>query len=305
MSIATVLVCDKNRKFLEKTAEILEGAGYEMLAAQDAGEAKEMLAYHKPDVVLLNARIPGDSGYDLCRYVKSDIDRATPVVLMFSRDDEGTTNVMVESGADNYIVRPLKRQELLFCVRDMLKLRRLHEEVTRANAEIERLRKGEQELLGGHFYSFDVFKRLLFVEIKRAKRYNLPLSAMIIALDGVDAVLASNGAEILAKLREAVAMAIRRSIRDTDIPVAFRQGNILIVMPHTDEKGARVVADRIQARMRRSVYRGEGFVLRPTMSVGATTSAAGRALSFGEMILGATLALREAQRAGGDRVVFA
>jgi diguanylate cyclase (GGDEF)-like protein len=305
MSIATVLVCDKNRKFLEKTAEILEGAGYEMLAAQDAGEAREMLAYHRPHVVLLNARIPGDSGYDLCRYVKSDIDRATPVVLMFSRDDEGTTNVMVESGADNYIVRPLKRQELLFCVRDMLKLRRLYEEITQANAEIERLRKGEQELLGGPFYSFDVFKRLLFVEIKRAKRYNLPLSVIIISLDGVDAVLASNGAETLAKLREAVAHAIRRSIRDTDIPVAFRQGNILIVMPHTNEKGARVVADRIQARMRRSVYRGEGFVLRPTLSMGATTSAAGRALSFGEMILGATLALREAQRAGGDRVVFA
>ena len=75
-------------------------------------------------------------------------------------------------------------------------------------------------------------------------------------------------------------------------------------MPHTDDKGAKVVADRIHQRLRRGAFRGADFLLRPTLSMGATTSGGGRSLSFGEMILGATLALREAQKAGGDRVVF-
>jgi diguanylate cyclase (GGDEF)-like protein len=304
MSVA-VLVIDKNRKFLEKTAEVLEGAGYAMLAAQDSVEARDLIAHHKPDVVLMNARVPVEGGHHLCRYVKTEIDPATPVVLMFSREDDGITHVLVESGADNYLTRPLKRQELLFCVRDMLRIRRLTEELQRTRAELERLRNGEPDSSSSFFYPFDLFKKVLFVEIKRAKRYNLPLSALLISLDGVETLLASYGAPVVAKLREAVAAAIKRSIRDTDLPVAFRLGNVLIVMPHTDEKGARVVADRIQQRLRRSAYKGQGFLLRPTLSVGATTSSAGRTLSFGEMILGATLALREAQRGGGDKVVFA
>jgi diguanylate cyclase (GGDEF)-like protein len=305
MSAATVLVVDRNRKFLEKTAEILEGAGYAMVAAQDAMEAREMLAFHKPDVVLVNPALPDESGYQLCRRVKSEFNPAIPVVLMFSREEEGFTHVVLEAGADNYIVRPLKRQELLFCIRDMLRIRRLHEDLLRTRAELERLRAGALEASSSLFYPFEVFRKLLYVEIKRAKRYNLPLSVLLVAMDGVDALLATHGAVVVEKLREAVVRAIRRSIRDIDIPVAFQLGYILIVMPHTDEAGARTVADRVQSRLRRSAYRGDSFVLRPTLSVGATTSTAGRALSFGQMILGATLALREAQRAGGDQVVFA
>jgi two-component system cell cycle response regulator len=305
MSTPKILVVDKNQRFLEKTADTLRRAGYTMIAAENAGAAREAIVSQRPEMVLLNARLSGHGTPELCRFVKKQFDPAMPVVLLFARQQEHTTSIMVESGADNYLVRPLKRQELLYCVRDMIRIRRLQSEAERLRAEIETLRSAGEHPGNDLFYSFDVFKKLLYLEIKRAKRYNLPLSALLISLDGLDTVLATHGIEVVQDLREAVSQAIRASIRDQDLPVSFRQGHILIVMPHTDDTGARVVADRIHLRLRRSAYRGEGFVLRPTLSMGATTSNGGRTLSFGDMILTATMALREAQRGGGNRVVFA
>lgn len=304
MSSATILVVDRNRRFLEKTEEILREAGYRMHAALDSAQARELLRKHRPDVVIANPRIPGDPGGDLCHHVKAEIDATIPVVLLFSREDEGVTGFMRRSEAENYLVRPLKRHELLFCVRDMLLIRRLRREVVQLRAQGGRAAAAQVEE-APIFLPFDLFKRLLYLEIKRAKRYGLPLSALLLDLDRVDEVSRRHGSGVVEDLRLAVARAIRRSIRALDIPVSFERGKILIVMPHTDEAGARVVAERILARLHRSAFRGDGFVLRPTLSIGATTSASGRSVSFREMILGATLALREAQRAGGDQVVFA
>lgn len=303
---ATVLVVDPGEGFLLKTREILASAGFDMLSAHDAIEARELLVRKRPTVMLLAARLPGDNAFELARFAKAT-DPALPVVLLYSREERGaTTTVHIDVEVDNYVVRPLKKGELLSCVRDMLRIRRLQEEAARYRAEIDQLRhQSDAEHEGDPLRSFEVFKKLLFVEVKRARRHNLPLSALLISIDGVDALTTAHGAELAGSLREAVGKAIRRSVRDTDLPVQLHVGNLLLLMPHTDEKGAQALAQRIQQRIRRSAYKHSGRAIRPTLSIGGMACEPGAAASFSAMISAATRALREAQKGGGDRSVIA
>ena len=301
-----ILVVDPGDVFLGKTQEILASAGFGMLAAHDAVEARELLVRRRPAVMLVAAKLPGENSFELLRFAKAH-DAALPVVLLYNREERaGTTTVHVDVEVDNYVVRPLKRGELLSCVRDMLRIRRLMEEAARYRTEIEQLRQtSEAEHSEDSIHSFESFKKRLFVEIKRAQRYKLPLSALLISIDGVNALAADQGAGLAGALREAVGLAIRRSVRDTDLPVQLQVGNLLLLMPHTDEEGARALAQRIQQRIRRSTYKHAGKAIRPTLSIGGMACEPGAAASFSAMISAAGRALQEAQKGGGDRSVIA
>src|SRR5688500_14277024 len=96
----SVLVVDKNPKFLEKTREILNEADHPMLEAEDAERAREMLTRDRPAIVFSNVLLPGQSGFDLCRHIKTAHDETIPVVLMLANDDGETVARVFQAGAE-------------------------------------------------------------------------------------------------------------------------------------------------------------------------------------------------------------
>ena len=292
MRRATLLVADRNPRFLEKTAEILSEAGHNMIAASD-GQAARLKLTGQLDGLLVHAALPGLSGYALCRLAKEK-DPTLPVVLMFSAEDEQGEVEAKRAGADNWLVRPLKRLELLYVVRDLVTLRmtmmraaRNAEERNQAREEAQSLNEPESSRL----VQFELFKRVLGIELKRSQRYGFPLSILLASLDR----------EVANGDRDLLASAARSAIRDIDIPVAFGESDVLVVMPHTDADGARLVAERIRKRVRASgAGRGGGGT---TASIGVVAADGGQRLTFATMLAQATRAQRQASRAGGDRVI--
>lgn len=268
MRRATVLVADRNSRFLEKTAQILAQAGHTMLAARD-GRAARLKLTRGLDGLLAHATLPGLSGYELCRLAKEK-DPGLPVILMFSAEDPLGEAEARKVGADNWLVRPLKRLELLYIVRDLVKLRAL------APAP-------QSEPPGGRLLQFELFKRLLGIELKRSQRYGFPLSLLLAALD-----------RPLAGKHDLLATAARGVMRDIDIPVAFAASDLLVMMPHTELGGARLVAERLRQRVRAQAT---------TVSVGLASASGGQRLTFAALLAQATQAQRAAARAGGDRVL--
>jgi PleD family two-component response regulator len=296
MRRATVLVADRNPRFLEKTAEILQASGHTMLAAGDGQSARLRLG-EELDGVLAHASLPGLSGFALCRLAK-ERDPTLPVILMFSAEDERGELEARRAGADNWLVRPLKRLELLYVVRDLVGLRATY---TRAA-----LRERDHALKDTHavgapesarLVQFEMFKRLLGIELKRSQRYGFPLSLLIASLDQP----ATEG------YHDTLAAATRAAIRDIDIPVAFAETDVLVVMPHTDLEGARLVGERIRKRVRGATGTGApiDLITRMTASVGVVSAQGGQRLTFATLLAQATRAQKAAARAGGDRVVSA
>jgi PleD family two-component response regulator len=302
MRRATLLVADRNPRFLDKTAEILAEAGHTMIGATDGHAARQQLTGDL-DGVLCHAALSGLSGFALCRLAK-ERDPTLPVVMMFSAEDDRGELEARRAGADNWLIRPLKRSELLYVVRDLIGLRAGFLRTARTVEERDQARK-EAQAAGApeasRLVQFEMFKRLLGIELKRAQRYGFPLALLLASLDQPP----KSGD------RDLLATAARSAIRDIDIPVAFAESDVLVVMPHTDLEGARLVAERIRKRLR------AGGVARPanptietppartTASIGVVAAQGGQRLTFSTMLAQATRAQKQAARAGGDRVVAA
>lgn len=150
-----------------------------------------------------------------------------------------------------------------------------------------------------HFYTFPHFKELLFVEVKRARRYGFPISLGIIRFDPLDAKLTK---ALKAQLLGGLALAIRRSLRDTDFPVIDPQDRVILLMPHTDLQGALVVCRRICERVARASLPVDGQVIHPTISAGVAAAPMGGDISFSDLARLAQSGLDQARAAGGNQV---
>jgi PleD family two-component response regulator len=298
----TILLVDKNRRTAERHQRDLKRAGYRVFCASGQAEAEALLK-ESPGVVVCSASLPGGAGYDFVRRVKAARKGAIACVLMVRKDDEETARRVAQAGGDNYLVTPLKNTELRAAVRGAARVRALRRHLLAA-ARARAVPAGDGLIVPETgFYTFEHFRQILFLEVKRAIRYQLPLAVALIAYDPLDAPPAVKPEALQRMLRGGLGVAIRKSIRDTDIPVHYKGDNVLLVMPHTDRAGALVVSRRIHEKVHRSALKAGARALRPTLSIGVGAAQDLRKESFAEVIKLASRNLSDAQRSGGGRVI--
>jgi diguanylate cyclase (GGDEF)-like protein len=150
-----------------------------------------------------------------------------------------------------------------------------------------------------NFYTFSHFKEVLYVEVKRARRYGFPLAVALIDFDGDPLENA-----VQSQLLGGLALAIRRSLRDTDYPVQYSAERVLILMPHTDLAGSLIVARRIVERVARATLQVGDVVLHPTISVGVGAGDPSHEYGFSDLVRQAQDGLAVAVEQGGNRVEF-
>ena len=162
------------------------------------------------------------------------------------------------------------------------------------------LRHGEADPTTG-FPHFEFFKKLLVIELKRARRYGYTLAACLVSMDA--AQLGGISASAQKAIQADIARRLRSVIRDIDLPVDYADGKFLVFLPYTDLAGAQKVGARLEAAVRGDTVRDGDRTLSVTISVGISALKPGRAVSFARLIRDASLALRAAQLKGGGRVV--
>lgn len=136
-----VLVVDDDRDMVAYLTHLLTTAGMDAEAAFDGEQALALIAGSPPDLVLLDVMLPGTSGFEICRKLKGDEPTALiPIVLITVLEDSESRVRGIEAGADDFLSKPVKREELLARIRT---LRRLHEmrrelEQRRLSTEVQR-----------------------------------------------------------------------------------------------------------------------------------------------------------------------
>jgi class 3 adenylate cyclase len=130
-----VLVVDDDPDMVAYLAMLLQREGLKVETAQDGESAFSKILAAAPDLVLLDVMMPGTSGFEVCRRLKSDeVTALIPVVLVTALEDSQSRVRGIEAGADDFLSKPVKREELVARVKT---LRRLHE--TRKELESRRL----------------------------------------------------------------------------------------------------------------------------------------------------------------------
>lgn len=123
LSNARILLVDDNPQNLELMQAYLESLPCKLSTARDGVEAVEALQREKPDLVLLDVMMPKMSGFEVCRKLKSDPSTRDIVVIMVTALHEvGDHERAVESGADDFLTKPVNKLELLTRVRSLLRV---------------------------------------------------------------------------------------------------------------------------------------------------------------------------------------
>ncbi len=137
----TILAADDNENALFVLSEALKIAGYNVITASDGAEAIELLKTNSPDLILSDLMMPNVNGYELAKFVKADPKlRYVPVVLVTSRDDMEDIVQGFECGADDYIKKPYRKEELLARIRAAMRTRAIYQDLEQSRADNQRLR---------------------------------------------------------------------------------------------------------------------------------------------------------------------
>jgi two-component system response regulator MtrA len=109
------LVIDDDAALAEMLGIVLRGEGFDPVFCADGAGALAAFRESKPDLVLLDLMLPGRDGVDVCRSIRAE--SGTPIVMLTAKSDTVDIVVGLESGADDYIVKPFKPKELIARIR--------------------------------------------------------------------------------------------------------------------------------------------------------------------------------------------
>ena len=119
--MSKIIVVDGSYAELQMIEGVLKGANHTVISYPNAEKLEEKLAVERPDLIVMDVVMPGRNGFQACRDLKSD-DRFKniPVVLCTSKSQESDKFWGQQQGANGYIVKPFKGEELLATVKKVL-----------------------------------------------------------------------------------------------------------------------------------------------------------------------------------------
>jgi two-component system alkaline phosphatase synthesis response regulator PhoP len=117
-----IFIIEDDEDIAEIIQDNLKREGYKVTALADGGKAYDAIVHSNPDLIILDLNLPGISGIELCKYIRSNEATAdTPVIMLTARSEEIDKIIGFEVGADDYVTKPFSPRELLARVKAHLK----------------------------------------------------------------------------------------------------------------------------------------------------------------------------------------
>src|ERR1700712_1392733 len=114
-----VLVVDDDPALAEMLTIVLRGEGFDTAVVRDGAKALEVFRETHPDLVLLDLMLPGTSGLDVCKEIRAE--SGIPIIMLTAKTDTVDVVLGLESGADDYVMKPFKPKELTARIRARLR----------------------------------------------------------------------------------------------------------------------------------------------------------------------------------------
>lgn len=288
MEPKNLLLVDDDRAFCDVMQVLLGELGYNVVTEIDGHKTLDLLQSGVFDVLLLDLLMPGVGGLELLREIRQHFS-VLPIVVVTGHDSAETTIAAMRGGATDFVAKPVDEKLL------DLRIRRAY--------DLERARRlANTDGLTG-LYNHRHLQERLSDEIQRAERYGRPLSLIMADLDHFkrfnDAFGHPRGDEVLI----AVAGALRKLSRSTDVVARYGGEEFTLILPETSLDQAKAVADRARECVEALELGSERGGSRITLSLGVAAHHLGA--SKEELLTQADEALYRAKRAGRNRVCVA
>ena len=294
-----VLVVDDDRVTREFLGGLLRGNGMTVEIVDHGQAAIDRVKRGGVDLVLLDIVMPGLSGVDTCRLIKSLSIEFVPVILVTAKSDMDSRVEGLRIGADDYVCKPFDERELLARISNMVRLKAMHDDVHRAKERLERLAVRD-ELTG--LYNYRYLHSRMNEEFKRAERYRDPLACAMMDIDEFKKVNDTHGHDVGDEVLREVAKRLRGAVREIDVVARYGGEEFLLVLPSTHFTGALTVADRVWQAIRRDTIAVSDLRLPITISIGVALYPSRDVKSKDQLIKAADRALYQAKDDGRDTI---
>jgi len=144
---ARILVVDDHPQNVELLEAYLVPEGYDVITAFDGIEALEKVEEGPPDIILLDVMMPRMDGYEVCKKMKEDeATRFIPIVMVTALKELEDKIKSIESGADDFLTKPIVKIELLTRIKSLIRVKRLHDDLEKSYQELKDLEKTKENL---------------------------------------------------------------------------------------------------------------------------------------------------------------
>ncbi|MDH3878288.1 MAG: response regulator, partial [Desulfobacterales bacterium] len=173
-----VLIVDDDLSVRNTMDEYIANAGFSTLAASSAEEALELIEKNNFAVVITDIRLPGLGGLELTKVIKQK--NGSDVIVVTGYSDDYSYEEAINIGASDFVIKPVRLEELLLRLRRVLKERQLSSERTRMMQKLQKLATTDGLT---KLYNSRSFYSQLELEVDRYNRYKHPLSLLLLDID--------------------------------------------------------------------------------------------------------------------------
>lgn len=308
-----ILIVDDSPTMLAAISRMVQAMRHEPLTAGNGEEAVETFLREHPAFVLLDVNMPGISGYETAKRIREiRPEDWVPIIFLSAGDYDQDLERAIESGGDDYLVKPVSPVVLSAKIRALQrldgmrrKLREISDELSSANRRLEQVSQLDGLTGLANRRHFDGF---LAHRMADARRRREPLSLVLCDVDFFkpynDQYGHVAGDECLKRVAGVVAGACRR---DTDLAARYGGEEFVLVLPDTPAAGAEIVAERARHDLATLgiPHAGSPRSGQVTLSAGISVFGTEADQAPESLIARADKALYRAKETGRNRVVVA
>lgn len=262
----SILVCEPEESVIGQIAQVLEQAGYTVIAAVDGFKALAACKVRTPDLIVLDLHMPLMSGRDVFMRLREDEKtRHIPIVCLGQEGDAPIQVNFDEAGDQDLVIKPVDPQSLLAHVKALFKVKALRDELRKKEGQIKELSLTDPvTALRNTRYLTEFLKQ----EVGQAMRYGAPVSVVVVEIDQQKELSRVHGQKAIDSMAVQVAAIIARQNRQADVCARTGPYEYALVLPHTQAQNCMEVAERIRQNIAGSTFTLGEKILSLTVSVG-------------------------------------
>ena len=292
-----ILIVEDDPSVMEVVVEAMKSEKYIVDTASSADEALDKLKLFQPHLVLTDNDMPGLTGIDMLKTLRQQQNYVT-VIFLSGRTDAQFVTEALKSGADDYIRKPYRINELLARVEVALRNNNLHAELMQANLKLHDL-IDHDDLTG--LYNMRSMYQKIDLEIKRAKRARRFLACVMLDMDKFKTVNDNHDHLFGSFVLKTMGNIIRKTMRDTDFAARYGGDEFLIVLTETEKNGVNGFCDRLRKTVEEFTFTSGVDSMKLTISLGYALGGHELELDARNLVRAADHNLYKAKESGRNR----
>jgi two-component system, cell cycle response regulator len=296
-----VLIVDDHPDNVEVLQVRLKALGYRTACASDGETALNMVAKSPPDLILLDVMMPRMDGNEVARRIKADKSLPyIPIIMQTALDSTQSKVVGLDSGADDYVTKPINYAELQARMAAALRIKTLQDQVAAKNVQLAEM--AITDALTGLFNRRHLDERLDEM-FEHSLRLHEPLSVVMFDIDHFKRVNDTFGHQVGDVVLAQFAQLLKHAARDIDRIGRYGGEEFMVLLPGTVLDAGVTFARRARQEVETHQFEYEGGALKCTISAGVAAFPHPKVQTRQQLVKSADDALYVAKTTGRNRVI--